>query len=872
MTVSSSSSSITFAGDGVQIFFDLNFKVFCEEDLKAVIRDSSGVERELKPESEFSMVSGAGEDSGGKVRYPVSGLPLSEGETITFYRNIPYSQELELVDNDPFSADLLNEAFDRGVMCDQQLQEQVSRALKYDISTPAEEQLSPQEFMHEIITSREEMEVTKNKSEFAANQAETAQAAAKAAQSGAEAAKAVACAARDEATKIVFGDIEIFRSKTPVLSGPTTTFERTTIIIEVTDHVEDGFTGYEIIAPDFGSKPVIIAGSISWTLGEVESETDYSLSVVRRREGEFYSETATHTVTVIDVPIQDGPTMVFTDSAAGYPGANVAGGKVSVPAHSVGLNNQRQITSAKMEIVRADSQIIVSAGTTKDVLKTPNSVAENEKLITDLGPVTAGAVEVDGMSCFSGNIIPTMTGETTEGCTITQTGPSLESTWPAWRLGDKNITGYNGAYSTTSSGTFYIAFANKCYFVREYRFSASSSVNGFPRNWTLSGEVNNEWVELDTKINQPSWTTGETRSFSIATPVVTNNFKLVISNADKNHYLGLSEIELIADERECSIDISSAGFTSPPTKVFKPRTVAMKLGAGATGEYLGPREVLGLGEGSTVASIKLTSLESIKDKIFIPGGMHNSLECDGQVVEVESVSETVSESAQSNLLPKMTGPTHETFTVTASQEHSTYPAWQVSSQSSANVVWYAGSINFPIWLKIEFPSIFKVCKYRLYTRATYPSRAPKNWLIKDANENVVDTQTGQISWTSSWREYVLPSPIFMSAFKLEISSLVSGADFELSEIEIIGRTQSYTTTVNLKNPLSQVPETVVIPDRCILSPTDYTSVISGDNLKVTAEEIDLSDNESIKRLAMSVNGENNEKFNSGKIYIKEKVS
>jgi hypothetical protein len=174
MTIVSSGSTITFAGDGVQNLFDFNFCVFKPEELSAVVRDSGGNERSLAPGTDFKIVSGLGSDSGGRVQYPVSGDPLPSGDKIIIYRDVPYTQELELVENDPFSVQLLNETFDRGVMRDQQLQEQLDRALKYDISTPPEEMQTPQEFMGDVTEASDRAVSAQVNAEAAQSFAETA--------------------------------------------------------------------------------------------------------------------------------------------------------------------------------------------------------------------------------------------------------------------------------------------------------------------------------------------------------------------------------------------------------------------------------------------------------------------------------------------------------------------------------------------------------------------------------------------------------------------------------------------------------------------------------------------------------------------------
>ncbi len=390
MTVVSSGNTLTFAGDGVQTLFDFNFRIFREDDLCAVLRSSTGEERKLAQGSDFAIVSGVGSDSGGRISYPVSGSPLAAGETITLYREIPYSQELELVDNDPFSASLLNEAFDRGVMRDQQLQEQVNRSLKYDISTPLEEQLSPQEFMRSISQTRESVVVSQGGAEAAGREAVAAQNAAQAsensalaAMTGAEAARDAAEAARDAAKAISLGDIALLRSLTPVLGGPSEAYEGTTATIQITDYVDDSITSYDVNVFGFGSAS-ISGGTISWKLGSLDADADHCIEVLRRKRGDIQSEPAKHTILVRRVVAQDGPTIVFSDSAAGWNKVPDSMG-IEPPACSVAAENTNQVISAQMEITDAGAEMPVLAGSTGKTLKLGKSVMKGDWLITDQG-------------------------------------------------------------------------------------------------------------------------------------------------------------------------------------------------------------------------------------------------------------------------------------------------------------------------------------------------------------------------------------------------------------------------------------------------------------------------------------------------------
>ena len=391
MTVVSSSNNITFAGDGVQIQFDFNFKIFREEDLAAVVRDSLGVEKQLVAGTDFKLISGPEIESGGRVSYPLSGPPLQVGESITFYRDIAYSQELELVDNDPFSAGLLNEAFDRGVMRDQQLQEQVARSLKYDISTPVEEQLMPQEFMNTVISSRDAANMAQSGAETAKAEAQVAQSAAEIARSGAETAQVAAEYAKDQAEELAWGELTSLRSDMPILAGPETATEGETVAISITDYVEDSVINYEIDVAGFGSAQ-LVGSVISWTLGSVDIDTPHFINVIRRKRGEIYSETAVHQILVKDVQVNDGPTVVFSNDTSGWPDAIIDGDGIHSPANSVGAINTKQIVSGEMEIEVASGGLTILAGTTDKLFKSSDELTEGGMFVADVGKGRFGAV------------------------------------------------------------------------------------------------------------------------------------------------------------------------------------------------------------------------------------------------------------------------------------------------------------------------------------------------------------------------------------------------------------------------------------------------------------------------------------------------
>ena len=790
MTVVSSGNTITFAGDGVQNLFDFNFRIFSTEDLCAVVRDSEGTEKKLVHGTDFKLVFGIGMDSG-KVQYPVSGDPLSVGESITLYREISYTQELELVENDAFSVQLLNDAFDRGVMRDQQLQEQMDRALKYEISTSAEERLSPQELIKNISSARDEAVAAGDEAVSAENTVREMSAAAQLASEIAQSAQLGAEAARDAAVQVAAGDLAELRSPVPVLSGPVEAPEGTTVLIEISDHVDDGLTSYDVNVFGFGS--AIISGStISWKLGITEADTPKIMEVIRRSRGELQSDIATYELQVKYIPVQAGPTMAFADSEAGYPGATVDADGVHAPAHSVGADNTNQIVSGQPEVTQTSGNLHISNATTSS-FDTAETIAINDDVIADTG--TGKVASVSGGSTIRSST--TLEPNTTFDQLCEQGGFANIAVgadgWSERARLTSNVSPYDEGQRAkateliTATGDFFYAFHIRDWepmYVHKagYLFHFST----YQEDASLGGDVvqdialylcdiggNITWKGFAAKYGDDYYTpthildvptidtTAETWViYSKDGDQVTFGFKYgdkynaptSISDLDASstftatpltHPLGraclagysyanedvMSEIRFVAygpssyDGFIKSVALAEA-LPSIPTVAFKKADVAMKVGVGVEGEYLGPKKILTLTGTPSTSSFDVEGAHA--DDIYIEGGFYNSIQVDGQLVAVASVSE-------------------------------------------------------------------------------------------------VDNGDG-----------------------------------------------TYTTTIIPETELLAVPESVSIPDRCILSPDSYSYALEGTDLKITGAEIALEDDPALKRLALAVSGADGLTFKSGKIYIKEK--
>lgn len=126
MTVSSATSRVSYNGNGSTTVFAYTFKVFDQDDLTVIIRSANGTET-VKTITTHYTVSGVGNAGGGNVTMLTA--PAS-GETITILREQDLIQEFDLVPNDPFPAQLMEDALDKLTFMVQQHSEELDRAIK----------------------------------------------------------------------------------------------------------------------------------------------------------------------------------------------------------------------------------------------------------------------------------------------------------------------------------------------------------------------------------------------------------------------------------------------------------------------------------------------------------------------------------------------------------------------------------------------------------------------------------------------------------------------------------------------------------------------------------------------------------------------
>jgi hypothetical protein len=127
MTISSTADRISYAGNGSTAAFSFPYLFFADADLAVIlVVDSTGVETTQTLTTDYT-ITGSGDQSGGTVTMVTE--PAS-GETLVIYRDADITQGLDLVENDPFPSDLVEQQFDKLTQAAQKLNTWADRTAK----------------------------------------------------------------------------------------------------------------------------------------------------------------------------------------------------------------------------------------------------------------------------------------------------------------------------------------------------------------------------------------------------------------------------------------------------------------------------------------------------------------------------------------------------------------------------------------------------------------------------------------------------------------------------------------------------------------------------------------------------------------------
>lgn len=132
MTVASTTTKVSYSGNGSTTVFTVPFYFLAAADLRVILR--SGATETVQTLTTQYTVTGAGVPSGGSVT--MLAAPAS-GTTLTILRNVSPTQETDLLPNDRLPAESLETALDKATMLIQQLDEVADRALQYPASDAA---------------------------------------------------------------------------------------------------------------------------------------------------------------------------------------------------------------------------------------------------------------------------------------------------------------------------------------------------------------------------------------------------------------------------------------------------------------------------------------------------------------------------------------------------------------------------------------------------------------------------------------------------------------------------------------------------------------------------------------------------------------
>ncbi len=126
MTVSSTTTKVSYSGNGSTTVFAYTFKIFAAAEITVIIRSSTGAET-VKSLTTHYTLSNIGVDGGGNVTF---GSAPASGETVVLIRNTPNTQTLDLVENDPFLSSSFEDTLDKITHQLIEQQEEIDRSIK----------------------------------------------------------------------------------------------------------------------------------------------------------------------------------------------------------------------------------------------------------------------------------------------------------------------------------------------------------------------------------------------------------------------------------------------------------------------------------------------------------------------------------------------------------------------------------------------------------------------------------------------------------------------------------------------------------------------------------------------------------------------
>lgn len=132
MTVSTQTAKSQYTGNGVTTAFTGSFPILDQTHISVILTSTAGVDTTQTLTTDYT-VSGVG---GSTFTVTFLSAPAS-GVRVTIARNVPLTQELDLVENDEFPSAEIEKAYDKNVMIAQQVNEGQARSLKIPLTDPS---------------------------------------------------------------------------------------------------------------------------------------------------------------------------------------------------------------------------------------------------------------------------------------------------------------------------------------------------------------------------------------------------------------------------------------------------------------------------------------------------------------------------------------------------------------------------------------------------------------------------------------------------------------------------------------------------------------------------------------------------------------
>lgn len=120
-----------YPGNGVTTVFPYDFRILDEKHITVIRLEANGAESTLVLNTDY-IVSGVGDPGGGNI---ATVTPPAADQSVTFLRNVPFLQNMDLENQGAYLAENVEAAFDLATMRDQQLSERLDRAVTIPASS-----------------------------------------------------------------------------------------------------------------------------------------------------------------------------------------------------------------------------------------------------------------------------------------------------------------------------------------------------------------------------------------------------------------------------------------------------------------------------------------------------------------------------------------------------------------------------------------------------------------------------------------------------------------------------------------------------------------------------------------------------------------